>query len=198
MALTNGTLSRNASSARGGGIYASANAATTLTNVTLSSNSAITYGGGIYFDLNAYAPALTNVSLSGNSALGSSPAGGGIYMLTGAVLTNTIVANSPSGGNCRGIPSGSSNLSDDNTCFFGGGRDNVNVMLGPLANNGGPTQTHMPAAGSPPIDNGTNSGCPSTDQRGVPRPVNGICDVGAVERQPGDFGFYLNLPLILK
>jgi hypothetical protein len=73
------------------------------------------------------------------------------------------------------------NLSSDNTCGFGPGRDNVDPLLGPLADNGGPTRTHLPGPGSPAIDGGTTSGCPATDQRGAARPGGVSCDVGAVE-----------------
>jgi hypothetical protein len=69
---------------------------------------------------------------------------------------------------------------------------NVNPMLGPLANNGGPTQTHALLTGSVALDSaspappgsGGNS-CERTDQRGVLRPQNGRCDMGAYERRPG-------------
>src|SRR5262249_60727782 len=67
-------------------------------------------------------------------------------------------------------------------------------ILGPLKNNGGPTQTHALVAGSPAIDAGDSSGCRDdsgallqTDQRGFPRNVDGNsdgtarCDIGAVE-----------------
>ena len=50
-------------------------------------------------------------------------------------------------------------------------------MLGALADNGGPVQTMMPAAGSPAI--GAGSGCPPTDARGTTRPA--ACTLGAVE-----------------
>jgi hypothetical protein len=62
----------------------------------------------------------------------------------------------------------------------------VDPMLGPLANNGGPTETQALLAGSPaidaadprpPADHATR--CPTTDQRGVAR--NGRCDIGAFE-----------------
>ena len=54
------------------------------------------------------------------------------------------------------------------------------------ANNGGPTQTLLPLAGSLAIDAGSNTGCPTLDQRGGVRPRNGgsgfaRCDIGAVE-----------------
>jgi hypothetical protein len=61
--------------------------------------------------------------------------------------------------------------------------------LGPLANNGGPTQTHAVLKGSPAIDRGAVNGCPKTDQRGKRRPQNGDgkgtsrCDVGAYEKK---------------
>jgi hypothetical protein len=64
--------------------------------------------------------------------------------------------------------------------------------LGPLQNNGGPTQTMAPAAGSPAIDTGSAFG-QTTDQRGDPRPVDfpgtanaaggDAADIGAFETQ---------------
>ena len=51
-------------------------------------------------------------------------------------------------------------------------------LLGPLANNGGPTATHLPAPGSPL--RGAGHGCPATDQRGNPRNA-AHCTIGAVE-----------------
>ena len=64
--------------------------------------------------------------------------------------------------------------------------------LGPLADNGGPTETHALLAGSPAIDKGppsTSCPPPSTDQRGVTRPKDGdadstpVCDIGSFELQ---------------
>jgi hypothetical protein len=57
--------------------------------------------------------------------------------------------------------------------------------LGPLQNNGGATQTMLPATGSALIDEvpSTGAGCVSTDQRGVPRPQGPACDAGSVEVQ---------------
>lgn len=61
-------------------------------------------------------------------------------------------------------------------------------LLGPLADNGGPTRTLLPDASSPLVDAippGTIELCDgaiSVDQRGVPRPRGEGCDIGAVER----------------
>ena len=54
------------------------------------------------------------------------------------------------------------------------------MFIGPLADNGGPTQTHALLEGNRGIDAATDP-CPAVDQRGVSRPVGGACDVGAYE-----------------
>ena len=61
-----------------------------------------------------------------------------------------------------------------------------NPMLAPLGDYGGPTPTMPPLPGSPAIDpiGGSTNSTFATDQRGLPRVVNGIADVGAVEMQP--------------
>jgi hypothetical protein len=73
------------------------------------------------------------------------------------------------------------NIASDNTCFLGspGDQPSKDPKLGPLADNGGPTQTYYPAADSLARNGG--SGCPATDQRGAPRPLETACDIGAVE-----------------
>jgi hypothetical protein len=63
---------------------------------------------------------------------------------------------------------------------------NVNPLLGPLQNNGGPTQTMALLPGSPAIDAGDNTGAPMWDQRGpgFPRIIHGVIDIGAFEYRP--------------
>jgi hypothetical protein len=58
----------------------------------------------------------------------------------------------------------------------------ANLMLGALADNGGPTPTHLPSAGSALIDAGWRYVCTGLDQRGYVRADgNAYCDTGAVE-----------------
>jgi hypothetical protein len=67
---------------------------------------------------------------------------------------------------------------------LGGNQFGILPKLGPLQDNGGPTFTRMPLAGSPAIDRGLPGGTPPTfDQRytGFPRVIGGRVDVGAVE-----------------
>ena len=163
LTLTNSTLSGNSATggSAGGGITNSGSA--TLTNSTLSGNSAGGLGGGIK-NLSPAMLMLTNSTLSGNSA-GS---GGGIDNNGTATLNNTIVANSPSGGDVDNSSTltGSHNLIEDGS---GGLADTIvaDPKLGPLAPNGGPTQTTALLPGSPAIDAGTTgTGVPTTDQRG--------------------------------
>jgi hypothetical protein len=86
------------------------------------------------------------------------------------------------------------NASDCNIKANIGDRFNVDPLLGPLADNGGPTLTHSLLPGSPAIDAGDPDGCKDvagvntlTDQRGFARVVDGNndgvahCDIGAFE-----------------
>ena len=148
LTITNSTISGNAvtgSSGDGGGIDNSG--ALTLTNSTVSGNVAsgsAGRGGGIA-NQNGTAN-VTFTTITGNSA---TKGGGGILANGGQVnLRATIVETSPfestcdekSGGN---IDSQGSNVADDGTCFTGGlNGDQVveSALLGPLTNNGGPTQ----------------------------------------------------------
>ncbi len=188
-----------------------------VTNSTFVNNTAIgkgTGGGAIY---NHYGTlTVANSTFVNNSATGSSPNGGAISSEGSAIITNstffnnssqagaiynegtmtlsnTILAGSGSGGNCAGaaVTDGGYNLSDDGFCGFTatGSQNNVaNLNLGPLASNGGSTQTIAPGADSAAngvIPAGTN-GCATTimtDQTGAARPgdVNGNCSIGAYE-----------------
>jgi CSLREA domain-containing protein len=182
----------------GGGIYSQSTL--TLSNVTLSGNTA---GGVRRLQGNGLPPllfpgqggglfgggTLLNVTFNANTARPAGTATGqGGNVFGGPTLRNSIVANAVSGGNCSGsgITSGGSNLSSDNTCSFNatGDLNNTDPLLGPLANNGGFTQTHALQVGSPAINAVVNS-CPppSTDQRGVTRPQGTGCDSGAYEFQ---------------
>jgi hypothetical protein len=174
--LNSGTrLHDNAASHSGGGILNDEGATMTVINTTFSGNSA-SRGGGIS-NVEFGRMTLTNATLIYNSSGALDNEVGGLSEVT---VKNTIVAHTFGGPNCsRDITNSGFNLSSDASCGFGSGRDSVMVLLGELADNGGPTQTHLPQAGSPAIDGG--AGCPSEDQRGINRPQGAACDIGAVE-----------------
>jgi hypothetical protein len=98
-------------------------------------------------------------------------------------LANTLVAGSSSN-NCYGsVIDLGGNMSSDGSCNFTAtsSRNNLDPMLGPLADNGGPTPTMALLPGSPAIDFGVAQYCAATDQRGEPRPMGAGCDSGAYE-----------------
>lgn len=121
---------------------------------------------------------------------------GGIFSLGGSVtVTNSIVAHSrgENAWNCLGtIVDGGGNMSSDGTCagFIVG-----DVRVGPLQDNGGPTPTHALLTESSGNDLVAAANCPlGVDQRGVRRPQNVNCDIGAYETKLTGYrfdGFYL-------
>lgn len=191
LTIIGSTISGNTAASTGlggGGILNGAGNTLTLVNSTVSGNNATNDGGGIW---NFGSATLTNVTVSDN---GAGNAGGGVFNGSFATLKNTIVANSTSGGNCSGtITSGGHNLDSEDTCGFSSSGDltNTDPLLGFLADNGGPTQTHALLPSSPAIDAGDNTDCPATDQRGFTRPADGnddgtaTCDIGAYEFAAG-------------
>jgi hypothetical protein len=192
LTVTNSTFSGNSAGiVGGGGIWN--NATLTITNSTFSGNSVgATYGGcgGIF---NSATLTITNSTFSGNSATLAGV--GAIDNYSGTLtVTNTIVADSTSGGNCSGpITDGGHNIDDGTTCGFSSATrslSNTNPLrdLAGLANNGGPTQTIALEAGSPAINAGDETVCAappvnSLDQRGYVRPGTGAanCSIGAYE-----------------
>lgn len=194
------------SDGEGGGIY-NHKSSTTLTNVTFSGNSSLGWGGGIH---NYWSNiTLTNATFTDNSA----SFGGGIFN-NGRVgepahltITNSILwGNTPDqiyNFGAENIVTITYSLLD-----YPSYSDPTNItgdpLLGPLADNGGFTLTHALGPGSPAIDAGDPSNCPSTDQRGFPRPVDGDgvdgprCDMGAYEFEVMETDFPVYLPMIVR
>jgi hypothetical protein len=180
-------LGNTASAGLGGGIYSDAAFIMTISNSTFSNNFGGLGGGGLF----ASGP----VGVL-NSTFYNNPGGNIVNGGTASInVKNTVLAGNLSN-NCVGtITSQGHNLEDAATCSFSGPGDlsNTNPIIGPLTDNGGPTPTHALLFGSPAINAGTNINCPSVDQRGVPRPLVGTCDIGAYEH-----GFLIHLPLVRK
>ena len=124
-----------------------------MSNSTFSDNSASGAGGGIA-NANYGTLTVSNSTFSGNSAI---PGRRHPQLAARLTLKNTIVANSPAGGNCCGtITDGGGNLSYPDTTCPG---INADPILGPLQNNGGPTETMALGPGSAAIDAGIDAIC---------------------------------------
>jgi hypothetical protein len=188
LTMTSSVVSGNYADS-GGGILNHGTAA--VTNSTVSGNSAANEGGGI---LNYGTAAVANSTVSGNVAT----SGGALFSNHNFFTKMVTLSNSIVDGDCviaAPLVSNGHNIeSPGNTCGFDQPTDQVNVSaddlkLGPLQDNGGPTETHALGEGSVAIDQIPAEDCVdadgeplTTDQRGFPR--DSMCDAGAFEVQP--------------
>ncbi len=201
MTLTGCTLVGNTSGSAGGGIYNGNGGVTlTLTDCTVTGNVAGSNGGGGISSLTGILT-VTNCTFTGNTVTTYDNVyggGGAIALVRGTTtLTNDIFYgdSSPQGGgdeiffnNGDGSNPGTMTITHCDLVSAsvygavytnGGGNLSADPRLGPLQNNGGPTQTRALLPGSPCIDAGTAVGTPPTDQRGAGRA--GPPDIGAYE-----------------
>ena len=179
--LTNSTVSGNSATGEGGGVLASR---VFSTNSTITDNSAGSSGGGIAFDSGGFVEfRLVNSIVAGNTDDGTAP---DIRQSSSPDVEHSLIGDT-TGSDITPL-TGSGNILDQP------------ALLGPLADNGGPTKTHAPLAGSLTIDAGsialavdddndpftTNDDPLTTDQRGENFVrISGVSvDIGAFEVQP--------------
>jgi hypothetical protein len=154
----------------GGGILIlGAPTTVTLTGCTVTDNSSVGHGGGICNWDSASKVLISNTIVAGNTAP------------TGPDMDGALASQ---GHNLIGNSSGGSGYTVSD--LVGTGAQPLDPKLGPLQNNGGPTQTMALLPGSPAIGGGDPTNAPAYDQRGpgYPRVVNGSIDIGAFEVQP--------------
>lgn len=166
--ITNSTFSGNAAGGRGGAVFAQSGAGLSLRLVTVADS-------------------------TGPEQLYTGPAGPCIPFGMGCLVTDLahlelrgaiVVGTAPS---CNQLATVESLVSSDATC---GAPTLVDAAtaLDALADDGGPTPTRLPTAGSPAIDAisvGTAGLCDGSvvvDQRGIARPTGAACDAGATEQ----------------
>ncbi len=140
----------------------------------------------------------SNTVDNGDSAADIVQDDGSTMTLANSIVAYGIVGEPPPTTDCavsaEDFTSLGYNLIDDNTCGTTPGPGDIigqDPLLAALANNGGPTQTRLPGAGSAAIGGVPAAVCTaagvSADQRGLPRPggagAPGSCTIGAVEVQ---------------
>jgi hypothetical protein len=201
LTVSNSTFSGNTASDNGGAIDNGDNTGTgtlTISNSTFSGNTA-SHGGAIDngdnngTDLGSGVLTVTNSTFSGNAAGdgGDIDSGDNGFLPVSSV---TVAAN-VFAENCGIFDSAwvdhGYNVGSDSSCFNGGSADNdsggsnLSSLLGPLADNGGPTQTMALFVDNPAfglVPNPTAGLCPVVaDQRGMPSPSGQACDAGSVQ-----------------
>jgi len=190
LTVENSTVIANKAGPGGGGISSGA-APGVIENSTISGNSA-KYAGGIY----GASLTLSNSTITGNKG----KIAGGVYNRGDMTIKRTLVSGNK--GSAAEVKHNGTGITVDNHNLFGtngnagvigftpGASDiipptgtTITKILGPLADNGGPTPTHALVPGSPAIDAApVGPDCPSEDQRGIARPQGAACDIGAFEK----------------
>lgn len=185
----------------GGGAFASTGTVT-LVNATLSGNlaSVLTGASGHGAAILAGSLTLEHVTALDNEGVATidatqlaTAARGSLASLKATSLTtrrSVVVAQAGSSVCAAGTQVTSSadssyNWFSDASCNLSGTGDQqsaTDLAFAGLADNSGPVQTRLPAAGSAVIDYIPASDCPTaSDARGVTRPQGAACDVGAAE-----------------
>lgn len=199
LVMNRSLVAGNTADEYGGGL--DNNGAAVLVNVTFSGNQTemnpgtpgVGYGGGIFNDGTLD---LLNVTLAEHTGDG--------LVNSGTIRSKHVLVGNNLPNNCGGaggFVSQGHNLESANTCNFNLPSDqhSLPVLLGPLAANGGRTETYALLPSSPAIDAGDNNACPALDQRGFIRPAAGspgnppVCDIGAFELNARFGGVYLPL-----
>jgi beta-glucanase (GH16 family) len=189
--IVRSTISGNVSGDVGGAIRSLGNM--TITNSTLSGNQSTGWHGGAIFQTDGDI-SITNSTIANNIAPDYAPSTffigqfGGSFVPT-LTLTNSIITGNHwyacerfASGTVGNVVSGGNNVVQDDSCNpVASDLIGADPLLGPLADNGGPTLTQALLAGSPAIDAANDAVCPPTDQRGITRPQGTHCDIGAYE-----------------
>ncbi len=196
--IENTTVSGNTGS-EGGGIGGRVIDGSTLTmrNSTVSGNRAFD-AGGVFLDGDAdSAVTIEHSTVTLNETDGGSE-GAVFFSALNVELDHTIIAGNTSSGLIADLTEDDATLvinhslvqTADASSLAAASAGTGNIVdqdagLGPLADNGGPTLTHLPSDSSPVLEAGDAAitGAPATDQRGEDRIVD-VIDLGAVEVQP--------------
>ena len=173
-----------------------------IVNSTFSGNETAGAGAGVRVDeLDAGDLALTHVTFADHGLVedgvillenGDDERGAAIHLADSyrddqgeLRLSHVVLAGGDAncGGDLERLASSGHNLDDDGSCGLDADGDvQADAQLGPLADNGGVTLTHLPDVDSPAVAGGQTGPCElDVDQRGMARPQGDACDIGAVE-----------------
>lgn len=179
------TISGNTSN-NGGGLANAGGSDLHVTNSTISGNQSIS-AAGIFNGAAGNDVYVLNSTLTNNTrTYTTTPVPGDIDNPAGGYLSiqNSIVSSVGTSAGPTVLVSLGNNIFTG-VAFTSGFQPTdliaADPKLGPLANNGGPTQTHALLSGSPALNTANTTAAPALDQRGSPRPTGSAADIGACE-----------------
>jgi hypothetical protein len=197
--IESSTIAGNSAGFEGGGIYAEVNRNVEIVNSTISGNTAGLLAGGISYYFGTYPGGgqIDNIVRIRHTTIANNTAGesGNLWGDYAADVDHSIIANGSPPVEIFGVHASYSLIEDNYLVIGDHNLIGVDPLLGPLADNGGPTLTHALLPGSPAIDAGNPAiqDPPATDQRGFARIYGPAIDIGAVEAQPLDI---VNVPTL--
>ena len=197
-------INNNATGPGGGGIYGAPGSQTAVSNSTISGNNSQNFGGGAFITGTATFQYVTITNNFSDGASSGRESGGiAVGMDASATITASIVSDNygnttanevnclaagfPGGAAPGTLISGGYNLVGDGCgMLVSQPTDQINTApgVGPLADNGGVTQTHALLDTSSALDQIPAASCTVlADQRGTarPQPAGASCDIGAFE-----------------
>lgn len=197
IALTDSTIAWNQARFAAGFFIGPNGTTVDFVNATIAENVALSGLAGGMAISGGVTGSIRNTTIARNAAPGPVAFAGATTGGNGVVLANSIVDGSVAGnawnpisclspfveggGNLQWPVLRASGQSDVPGSLCSASVATAEAQLGALQDNGGPTLTIAPKPGSPA--SAPRSGCPSHDQRGRPRPLDG-CTAGAVEMLP--------------
>ncbi len=128
-----------------------------------------------------YAAIVDQSTVADNGEFGVA-ASAGFFRAPGRLTLRSSIVSGHATVDCTGLARtrGANVVEDPSGCTIAGPAPIVgDPLLGPLADNGGPTRTRAPGPGSPALGAVLDASCRNPDQRGVARSVP--CDAGAFE-----------------
>jgi hypothetical protein len=202
LTISDTTLSSNDGGVVGGGL--SINGTLLAHNITMYINHTSYGGGGLYGGADSIL-SIEHATFYGNYTASS----GAALWISGSnslTLHDNILASDDTGNTCNlslidTFNDPGYNLGSDHSCGLSIDRHDLidtDPILAALAYNGGQTPTMALLTSSPAIDSGDPITCQTRDQRGYYRPVNGVSDIGAYERDSFPLTLFKWLPLILN
>ncbi|HZY86186.1 MAG TPA: choice-of-anchor Q domain-containing protein, partial [Gemmataceae bacterium] len=184
LTIHDSTFTGNSAPSQGGALFWSGTGTRDLRDSTFSDNMAPNGGGGGIFAQGGTGEAVACTVVFNRSEFQDAGFTGNGLTLDSSIVAGNIASGVPSDVGPGITSSGHNLILAPGAKFVPGPGDVIGQgpLLGPLADNGGPTPTRALLAGGPGLGAGDPALAGTTDQRGSPRPA--APDIGAYQTEP--------------